>query len=395
MERKQKILLVHNYYQISGGEDIVVTNEKQLLENNGHEVVLYSRNNSELKTMDFFEKLCLPFTAVFSIKTYKEVKKIINEEHVDIVHVHNTLTLISPSVFYAAFASRVPVVQTLHNFRMQCPNGLFFREGHNCEECLRRGLFDSIRHKCYRNSRIQTFVSAFTIKVHRLLGTYRKVNFICLTEFNKTKLLALNRRKRKRIIDESKVFVKPNFTNITAEPIPYRDRKNQCVFAGRLEEIKGVRLLLEAWKEIRGTVLVLCGIGPLEEWCKEYIKSNHMENVDVKGYVEHEKLIGIIQESKAFILPSLVYEGFPMTIAESLACGTPVIGSDFGNVGNLVLDGESGLKFDKDSVEDLRDKIRSICDMVESSRRIYDEKYNIDQNYRMLWEIYKKVGADK
>lgn len=394
-DKMPKILLVHNYYQIPGGEDTVVANEKRLLEDNGHKVLLYSRNNSELKTMNFFGKLCLPFATIFSIKTYKEVKKIIKEENIDIVHVHNTLTLITPSVFYAAFASKIPVVQTLHNFRMQCPNGLFFREGHICEECLEKGLIDSVRHKCYRNSRIQTFVSAVAIKVHRLLGTYRKVNFICLTEFNKSKLLELNEKQGKGIIDEGRVFVKPNFTDIRVVPVPYQNRKNQCVFAGRLEEIKGIRMLMEAWQKISEMDLVLCGIGPLEDWCKKYIASNHMENVEIKGYVRHEELIEIMRESKALILPSLVYEGFPMTIVESLACGTPVIGSDVGNIGNLILDGENGLKFVRGSVEDLRDKVRRICDMSESSRRIYDEKYDIGENYMILQEIYKRIGIDK
>ena len=125
-DKKPTILLVHNYYQLAGGEDSVVASEKKLLEEKGHRVILYSRSNSEIQTMSFFQKLCLPGTAVFSFKTYREIKRILQRESIDIVHVHNTLSLVSPSIFFAAFSSNVPVIQTLHNFRMECPNGLFF-----------------------------------------------------------------------------------------------------------------------------------------------------------------------------------------------------------------------------------------------------------------------------
>ncbi|MBY0145123.1 glycosyltransferase [Neobacillus niacini] len=210
MEKKKKILIVHNYYQIPGGEDTVVANEKKLLEEHGHQVVLYSRNNNELKGMAKLQKLCIPFSTVFSIRTYREVKNIIIKEKIDVVHVHNTLNLISPSVYYAAFSKNKPVIQTIHNFRLLCPAATFYREGRICEDCVDKGLKCAVSNKCYRGSRLQTLGCVFTLKLHRLLGTYKKLNYICLTEFNKEKLLMLNKGK-KQLIDPNKVFVKPNF----------------------------------------------------------------------------------------------------------------------------------------------------------------------------------------
>ena len=131
-DTKQKVLIVHNYYQIPGGEDTVVVNEKKLLEDHGHEVVLYTRHNAELKTFSKIQKLLLPFSTIFSRKTYREVKTLIKNEKIDIVHVHNTLNLVSPSVYYAAFHCKVPVVQTIHNFRLLCPGATFFRGGQIC-----------------------------------------------------------------------------------------------------------------------------------------------------------------------------------------------------------------------------------------------------------------------
>lgn len=216
--RKPKVLIVHNYYQIPGGEDTVVANEKKLLEDHGHQVFFYSRSNSELSEMNKLKKLLLPFTIIFNLRTYRDVKRIIKDKHIDIVHVHNTLSLISPSVYYAAFSCNVPVVQTVHNFRLMCPGATFYRDGHICEDCIERGLKCAIKNKCYRNSRLQTFMCVVNTKIHRMTGAYRKLNYICLTEFNKKKLLQLNRDGKKQIIDPDKVYVKPNFTfNMTAQ----------------------------------------------------------------------------------------------------------------------------------------------------------------------------------
>ena len=133
-DQKQKVLIVHNYYQIPGGEDTVVANEKKMLEDHGHEVVLYIRHNSELKELSKLQKILLPVNTIFNFQTYGEVKKLIKEQKIDLVHVHNTLNIVSPSVYYAAFACRVPIIQTVHNFRLLCPGATFFRDGHICEE---------------------------------------------------------------------------------------------------------------------------------------------------------------------------------------------------------------------------------------------------------------------
>lgn len=207
---RKKILIVHNYYQIPGGEDTVVSNEKKMLEEQGYEVWVYSRDNNELKDMSMFKKILLPFNTIFSLRTYIEVKRIIKTYNIEIVHVHNTLNLVSPSVYYAAFVTKTPVIQTIHNFRLVCPGALLYRSESICKDCITKGLRCAVIHKCYRNSRLQTLASVMTLKIHRFLGTYKKLNYICLTEFNKKQLLEINKGK-KQIINPDKVFVKPNF----------------------------------------------------------------------------------------------------------------------------------------------------------------------------------------
>ena len=272
---KKKILIVHNYYQIPGGEDTVVINEKHMLEKNGHEVILYSRSNTELKEMGKLSKLFLPFITVFNLKTFCDIRKVIKGSKIDIVHVHNTLNLISPSVYYAAKSLKVPIVQTVHNFRLLCPNATFYRDGHICEDCVNKGLICAVKHNCYRGSKLQTLACVINTKLHRLTGIYSKLNYICLTEFNKKKLLYL------RQIRNANIYVKPNFVEDMEKFVPAEKREDQYVFAGRLDKLKGIDILLKAWAKIGENAprLVVCGTGPEEQWCKDFVEQNNV-NVD-------------------------------------------------------------------------------------------------------------------
>lgn len=389
---KEKILIVHNYYQVPGGEDTVVANEKKMLEDNGHEVILYSRNNSELKKLSKFQKLCIPFTTVFSLRTYREVKKIIKDKKIDIVHVHNTLNLISPSVYYASFVCKIPVIQTVHNFRLLCPGATFYRNGMICEDCVSRGLKCAVKYKCYRGSRIQTLACVITLFIHRLIGTYKRLNYICLTDFNKQKLLQLNSRGKSRIC-ENKVFIKPNFVKIDRKVIPFNMRKNQFVFVGRLDKLKGIDLLLEAWNGIKDSDLIVCGTGPEEDWCKLYLEENNLTNVRMLGFVPNEEAKKIIAQSKALILPTQWYEGFPMTVVESYISGTPVIGSNIGNVSCLIQENVSGLTFQYNSIKELRNIVISMQSKVFDTEKIAKIVVTSDENYSILNKIYKASGG--
>lgn len=387
--KKQNILIVHNYYQIPGGEDTVVANEKKMLEDHGHKVVLYSRSNSELKEMSKLQKLTLPFTTVFNPRTYRDIKKLIKTEQIDIVHVHNTLNLISPAVYYAARAKKVPVVQTVHNFRLLCPGATFYRDGHICEDCVSKGLMCAVKHRCYRNSKLQTLACVISTKIHRMTGIYGKLNYICLTEFNKEKLLQLKQIKAEH------VFVKPNFVEVpTDEIVPYEKRENQFIFVGRLDKLKGVDILFEAWKRMVVTApkLIVCGTGPMEEWCRQFLADHPNCNIEMKGFVPNKETRKLIANSKALILPTQWYEGFPMTIVEAYSVGTPVIGSDLGNVGDLIKEGAGGLKFNCRDSKSLINALNLLSQNLLDDHEIsdfYSKHYSSDANYNMLIKVYK------
>lgn len=393
--KQYRILQVHNFYQIPGGEDVVVRNEKRLLEEHGHKVYTYYRSNAELKEGGKLGKLCVPFTAVYSFKTVREVKKLIKEYQIDIVHVHNTLTMVSPSVFYAAFSCHVPIVQTLHNFRMLCPAGSFFRDNVICEECVRGGLKCAVKHKCYRNSKLQSFVSAAVLKVHRVLGTYRKVNFICLTEFNRNKLLALG-----DIVDAKKIFIKPNFTFAEGiEPSNVPEQEKYYLFAGRVEALKGVDIAIKAFEQIPDRKLYIAGTGPMMDEMQAYVKEHNIQNVKFLGYLQKEDMTEKFYHAKAVIMTSQCYEAFAMTIAEAYSYGVPVIAGRVGNMEGMVQEGVTGVKFTYNSSSDLAEKVKEFekldrVTLKENAREFYQERLRPEDNYQKLMEIYESISAN-
>lgn len=388
MREKPTILQVHNRYQIPGGEDTVAENERRLLEAQGHRVVRYFRDNKEMKDFSLLRKLLLPVTTVFNPRTYREVRRLIRTEHIDIVHVHNTLNLISPSVYYAALAEGVPVVQTVHNFRLLCPGATFYRDGHICEDCLHGGLGCAVKHSCYRGSRLQTLACVISTKIHRMTGIYGKLNYICLTEFNREKLLNLKQVRPER------VHVKPNFVENDPEPIlPEERRRNQMVFAGRLEKLKGVDVLLKSWKLLgeNAPQLILCGTGPLEDWCRDYTREHAVQNVQMRGFTPNAEVRRLMAQSRALILPTRCYEGFPVSIVEAFSVGTPVLCSDLGNAGSIVTEGVTGRKFQPDSPEDLARAVGTSGGMCESTYAQYLSGYTAERNYETLEAIYRQA----
>lgn len=388
MREKPTILQVHNRYQIPGGEDTVAENERRLLEAQGHRVVRYFRDNKEMKDFSLLQKLLLPVTTVFNPRTYREVRRLIRTEHIDIVHVHNTLNLISPSVYYAALAEGVPVVQTVHNFRLLCPGATFYRDGHICEDCLHGGLGCAVKHSCYRGSRLQTLACVISTKIHRMTGIYGKLNYICLTEFNREKLLNLKQVRPER------VYVKPNFVENDPEPIlPEERRRNQMVFAGRLEKLKGVDVLLKSWKLLgeNAPQLILCGTGPLEDWCRDYTREHAVQNVQMRGFTPNAEVRRLMAQSRALILPTRWYEGFPVSIVEAFSVGTPVLCSDLGNAGSIVTEGVTGRKFQPDSPEDLARAVGTSGGMCESTYAQYLSGYTAERNYETLEAIYRQA----
>ena len=383
-----KILLVHCHYRLPGGEDAVFAAERAMLERHGHEVLVYERSNEE--AAHGLPKALLPLHAVWNRAAARDVKRIIQTKNADAVHIHNTLLLLSPAVVRAAKHTGVPVVQTLHNFRLFCPNGILLRGGQVCEDCPHHGLACAVRHRCYRSSLAQTLVVAAAYGLHRLLGTWRGVTMVALTEFDRRKLLEFNRLHP--MFDADRLVVKPNPVCVPDGPVtPWENRKNQMLFAGRLEELKGLRTVLEAWRLLGddAPTLLVAGNGPLGDWAR----AQNLPNVRFLGQLSRAELHARMAESRAVVAASLCYESFALVPAEAHALGTPVLASDLGNVGASVQPGVDGLRFTPGDANALAGAVRALgqmrfdCNAIAArARRTYSE----EENYNALMRFYTK-----
>lgn len=383
-----KILLIHCHYRLPGGEDAVFAAERALLEQRGHQVAVYERSNEE--AAHGLAKLLLPLQAVWNFSAARQVRDLIARESPDAVHIHNTLLLLSPAVVRAAKQSGVPVVQSLHNFRLFCPNGILLRQGNVCEDCPYHGLSCALRHRCYRGSLLQTAVVAAAYALHRRLGTWRGVSMVALTEFDRRKLLEFNRLRP--LFDEDRLVVKPNPVRVEPRPVlPWQERKNQMLFAGRLEELKGLPTVLEAWRLLGEDApdLLVAGEGPLGDWARQ----NAGPKVRFLGQLAPAELHRHMAESRAVVAASLCYESFALVPAEAHMVGTPVLASGLGNVGASVRPGIDGLCFAPGDAAALAGAVKALSAMqfdcgamAAAARRTYSE----EENYRALLRLYTK-----
>lgn len=382
---KERVLMVHNFYQIGGGEHTVFENEQRLLREHGHHVVAYTRDNAELKK-SVLKKILLPFTTIFSLKTGREVKRIIRREQIDIIHCHNTFPLVSPSVYYTAKKCGIPVIQTIHNFRFLCPNGVFFRDGQTCEDCMEQGLKCSLRHRCYRESWLQTFVLVTMLRIHRKIGTFMIPEYIFLTEFNRGKFFALLGKKAEN------GFIKPNFEYIKL-PEAGAARDGSFVFIGRLDRNKGIDFLTRNWE--RDRELYVFGNGALENAVREACEKNC--HIHYMGFQQQDVVFTYLAKAAAMLFPTDLYEGFPMTIIEAFALGTPVICSDIGNGADLVKQAKAGVAFTRRSRDGLEKAIAEVernFDMYSANaREAYGHMCTPEANYRQLKTIYEAVAG--
>jgi len=387
-----KILLVHNYYQQRGGEDVVYEQERKLLESHGHQVVTYERKNSELLSYSAFQRLFLPVKTIWARDAYTEVRELIRRERPHIAHVHNTFVQISPSVFGACREEGVPVVQTLHNFRIMCPEGNLFREGRVCEDCLESGLRQSVRHACYRGSYTATATTALMLAVHRTAGTWSNgvTGYIALTEFSRGKFVAAG-------LPGEKIHVKPNF--VAPDPGPKEELGDFAVYVGRLSPEKGVETLLHAFRQLSTAVpLQVIGDGPLRPDLDRMVSECNIPNVVFTGRLSPEEARSRIRRARLLVVPSQCYENFPMTVVEAFACGTPVVCSRLGAMQEIVVDHSNGLHFTPGKPEELARTVEwswshpeEMRAMGHAARQDYEQKYTAEQNYRALMGIYRQA----
>jgi glycosyltransferase involved in cell wall biosynthesis len=381
--------VAHNYYLQPGGEDRVYEAEAALLEARGCRVIRYAESNERTRTMG---GLATARAAVWSGRSYRALRALAHRERPDVFHFHNIFPLISPSAYYAMRVEGVPVVQTLHNYRLACPAAIFYRRGAPCEDCAgRRVQWPAVAHGCYRGSRVASSAVAAVNASHRLLGTWRTLvdAYVALNEFSREKLVAAG-------LPEDRVFTKPNF--LDPDPGPGDGRGGFALFVGRLSREKGVHTLLEAWRRLDRTLakpipLRIAGDGPLAPEVARAARS--VRGVEWLGRRGREEVLALMGQASLLVLPSEWYECLPVTLVECFAKGTPALVSRLGAMRSLVREGESGFYFEPGSPRDLARGVERIFGAEDLLRRAraaarshFLRHYGADANHRALMEIY-------
>jgi glycosyltransferase involved in cell wall biosynthesis len=383
-----RIIILHNHYRQAGGEDAVVTAERCLLQQNGHCVRSLEVNNDGIAARNM---PALAVSAIYSRSSRRFLEREIGDFRPDLVHVHNFFPRLSPSIYFGCEKVGIPVVQTLHNYRLICPGALLFREDRVCEECLGKAVpWPAVLHGCYRNSRIGTAVVATMCSVHSLLNTWSdKVSaYVALTRFAREKFVTGG-------LPAEKVLVKPNF--VQSDAGPGTDRGRYALFVGRLAPEKGIRTLLKAWSRIaRHLALRVLGDGPL----RAEVTAAEIQGVEYLGWRAGPEVRDLMRGAKFLVFPSEWYEGFPMVLVEAFAAGLPVIASDLGGMHEIVSHRETGLLFRTGDADDLVTRVHELLDNPALLRAIqvacraeYEAKYTPERNYQLLLEIYRRAGV--
>lgn len=369
---------VHNFYKRPGGEDQAFNGEATLLETKGHSVIRYEDHNDRIAN-----PVASGLNAIWNHSSYRRLQAEVRSAKPDIAHFHNTFPLISPAAYYALRSQGVPLVQTLHNYRLVCPGATLFRSGRVCDECIDRHSFlPALVNGCYRNSWAATASTATMLRVHGAAGTWRRMVdvYIALSDFARRKFIEGG-------LPAERIVIKPNF--VAPDPGIDRGKGDFALFVGRLSEEKGIRTLAEAWSGIAGVPLMIAGDGPLSgtEW---------PANVTPLGWQPQGRIGQLMKDALVLIFPSTWYECSPMTILEAFACGLPVIASNLGSLPEFVEHRRTGLLFRPGDAQDLARQVRWAFDhpqemaaMRVAARREYEEKYSADRNYKLLIGIYE------
>ena len=382
--RQMKILVAHNRYHYRGGEDTVVDAEVNLLRRHGHEVLIYSRDNRELKSMCRSEAA---LSVLWSRQTVCDIRSIQKEFQPDLIHAHNTFPLISPSLYAVAHALHIPVVQTLHNFRLLCPQAMLLRDGASCEACVGHWPWRALVHRCYRNSLTQTAMTTAMIATHRLRGTWvREVS----------RYIVLNQLCRDKFVQGGLPFdrmrIKPNFVESQGKP-DWADRSGG-LFIGRLSPEKGLHTLAQAMRQLSSIQIDVFGNGPLQSLVES------TPGLHYRGFQDAATLQQRLRRAAYLVMPSTGVESFGLVAIEAFACGTPVIASRHGGLMEIVVQGKTGLLVPPGDAGELARAIAyaeahpdHMLAMGQAAYETYLRCYTPETNYVLLMRIYREALA--
>lgn len=392
-----KVLVIHNFHRSgsASGDDLVYKNEISLLESKGVQVIKYSVKNDEFDNSNIIKKIFLTFGMLWSFKHYRNIKKILQKEKPDIVHVHTFFPILSPSILFPAHKRNCKVIATLHDTRFICPCATSLRGMKLCNQCTDGHYFRMIKYRCFKNSYVQSMIVAFIFGIHRKLKTfYLKIDkYICLND-SQIELLKNAGFDEKKIVKKYNFITDNKYIEDTSKQNRFHER--YVVFYGRIGEEKGIRVLMEIWNKIDDIPLIVMGNGPLANEFMEWSKSK--TNVIFLGYVKHQECLEIVKCAEFVVFPSIWYEGCSMVEIESQSLGKPIIATNLGFSSEAIIDGYNGKKIQLGNIDEFVYEIKKLWNekeeiekMGKNARQDYEKKYMPDKNYYELMAIYNSV----
>ncbi|MVN22144.1 glycosyltransferase family 4 protein [Mucilaginibacter arboris] len=379
-----KVLYIHTYYTEKGGEDVVFETEKVKMQLNGITVASVLFNNARYS---LFKIILQPFNLLSYYRIIRKIKLF----KPDLIHIHNLHFAASPAVVWAAVFCKVPVVMTLHNYRLICPSAILYHNGELFLDSLKGGFpWKAVIKKVYKDSFLLSFWLACSIRLHKALGTWKKVEkFILLTEFSKKIFLQSDIG-----ILEKQMIVKANFVNNHESNAAIK--KNNFIYVGRLSEEKGIDTIIQAFEKFSFNLIII-GSGPLQKEVDDFTARNNC--VKYLGFQDRLVVQEALKSSSALLFPSKSFEGMPMTILEALANGTPVIASSLGSIPSIIQDQYNGMLFSPGNSHDLVTKIKLWITMDEEDKNhyyknaynTYQKKYSSEISADKMLKIYQKV----
>lgn len=382
------LLFIHNKYLKTGGEDSVVFNEISLLRKQGYTVWLKEFGNENFQSGNPVKTFLAGCNFFFNLSAFFSVYRLIKKHKIQVLHVHNFFYTASPAVFWAGKLAGAKTVLTLHNYRLFCLNALFFRAGGTCMECVTSRTFKpGIRHACFKTSSPLSAILAASLQVHRKTGTWaNKVDrFIVLNPFAKELLQGIG-------VNEGKITVKSNFIADTPYA-DYQNRNNTYLYAGRIEEEKGIRHVIEAFKH-SGRKLIIAGDGNMVP----YVKENISGTIRYIGQQTPDQVAVLFRQCRGFIFSSLLTEGMPMTLIEAFASGALPIAAASVTTERMIADGTDGFLYEAGNPVSLNTAIGrlEILDLTSlqtrslNARKKYETLYHQSIHLATIREIYTK-----
>ena len=403
-----KILFVNKFYYLRGGAERSFFESSLILEARGHRVIPFSmqdERNEPTPYARYFvdnvefnrdhslrEKIEIIPRVIYFSQDRRKLEQLLRKEHVDVAHLHNIAHQLSPSILDSFKKFGIPVVQTMHDYKLICPTYMMLAKEQVCQRCLGGHYYHAALQKCNKDSFSASLLNMVEMYIHRGLNLYeRGIDlFIAPSRFLRQKLIEDG-------IGDTPIFYLPNFID-TKEYIPQYGGQNYCVYFGRLASNKGVMTLIRAMRGLGNLNLRIVGEGLQRQALQDLVRQEKLNNVEFLGYLSGGNLKDVIKNSLFVVVPSEWYENCPFSILESFALGKAVIGSEIGGIPELIVPGKDGLLFKPGDVDDLRVKMQSLASDPErtvkmgmNAREKAERKYGVDAHYKMLMAAYEEV----